>query len=156
MRDSILWWGSRRMCHDRGQREGRRRHSSKAAIKGRGGEIQCSSINIMEICYSSAPTPGSEVPPAVGISACGRVLSACETRKSAGGKSFCQRPAEGVECQKEKACYSISTIDTFHDRLVTSKPTLLQIVPYVTRNHISVLLVPPCRAKLRRRSLESW
>ena len=88
-----------------------------------------------------------ELSPAAWISAGGKFLSACGNGKSAGGHSLCQRMEEAVERQKEKACYNIRTMDTFHGSLVTSKPRLLQIMSYVTRNHISVLLIPPCRTK---------
>ena len=81
--------------------------------------------------------------PAVEMSAGGKFLSACGSGKSAGGKPLRRRIDDGVEGQKEKVCYTIDTMDTFHSALVTSKPTLLQIILYLTRSHISVLSVRP-------------
>ena len=75
------------------------------------------------------------------LSACGSGKSEGGSGKSAGGKPLCRRIDDGVERQKEKVCYTIGTMDTFHSALVTSKPTLLQIILYLTRSHLSVLSV---------------
>ena len=119
------------------------------------GEIRRSSINIMEICYSSARLP---------VWKCRRRHEFLQAENVCLHAEMENLPAEirsvsgwrkRVERQKEKACYNICTMDTFHVSLVTSKPRLLQIMSYVTRNHISVLLIPPCRTRLRPRSTET-
>ena len=99
--------------------------------KGGEGEIQRSSINIMEICNSSVPTPRSEVSLAARISAGEKVLYAYGNGKSAGEKSFSQHIEEAVERQKEKACYTISAIDTFHITSVTSEPNSLRCMSLI-------------------------
>ncbi len=130
-------------------------YTAKAAITGRGwgdqAQLYIYNGNLLQFStYTS-----SEVSPAARISAGGGLLSACENGKSAGRKSFGQRIEEVLQWQIEKACYNISTVDTFHGPLVTSKPTLLQIMLYAPRNHISLLVVLPCRTSLRRRSTET-
>jgi hypothetical protein len=71
------------------------------------------------------------------MSAGRKFLFACGNVKSAGGNSLCQPMEVGTERQKENACYNLRIIDAFHDSLVTSKPTPLQIVSYGNANRIS-------------------
>jgi hypothetical protein len=59
------------------------------------------------------------------MSAGGKFLSARGKRKSAGGKSFCQRIEGVVERQKENGCYSICAAGAFPITWVTSEPTSL-------------------------------
>ena len=100
-------------------------------IRGRGGGDQPRLYKYNSNLLHLSTLASLKLSPAAWIAAGGKLLSARETKKSAGGKSFFQRVEEVVRRQKEKGCYSICTMDMSHSSLMTSKPTLLQIMPYV-------------------------
>jgi hypothetical protein len=83
--------------------------------------------NLLQLCTFSV----CGLSPAARISAGGKFLSARGNGKSAGGYSIHQQMEQAVEETKERVCYSVCTMDTFHNSLVTSEPTPLQDKSYI-------------------------
>jgi hypothetical protein len=137
-RDSILWVGPAvRTCQELAGRSGRVMHLEGSDQRGWGGEAPARLYKYNGNLLQLGKFACSELSPAARITACGKFLSARGNGKSAGGKWLWRMMEKAQSGKKKKLVTSISAIDTFHDGLVSSRPTLLQIVPFVTRNHIS-------------------
>jgi hypothetical protein len=67
----------------------------------------------MEICYSSALTPPSEVSPATRISAGGMFLSACGKKKSACRNRVPSEESENYKCLNGVTCNTTGVIGDF-------------------------------------------
>jgi hypothetical protein len=97
IRDSILWVGPVVEIYRNGSGVPESRSASRPQRSGGGGEDPAQLYKYNGNLLQLSTFASLKLLPAIGITACGNLSSACRNKKSAGGKSFCLRGEPDVE-----------------------------------------------------------